>query len=269
MERRQKPFESNVPMKSFVLPLATLITLGFAAHAVAEDAKAAAPATAAAAPTAPPAPPVPDELKDPKALNSYSIGLNFGTDMRKDGVEIDPAMLARAVNDALTGAKPLITLEQARMHLSQLQRQVMAHQAEENAKAAAANKAQGDAFLKENAGKPGVVVLPSGLQYQVVTMGKGPIPKTDDVVVCNYRGTLIDGTEFDSSYARNLPASFPVGGVIKGWTEALQKMPVGSKWRLFIPANLAYGERGAGEKVGPNATLIFDVELLSITPQDK
>ena len=269
MERRQKPFESNVPMKSFVLPLVTLVALGFAAHAVAEDAKAAAPAAATAAPAAPPAPPIPDELKDPKALNSYSIGLNFGSDMKKDGVEIDPAMLARAVNDAITGAKPLITLEQARMNLKQLQRQVMAHQAEGNAKAAAANKAQGDAFLKENASKPGVVVLPSGLQYQVVTMGKGPIPKADDVVVCNYRGTLIDGAEFDSSYARNLPASFPVGGVIKGWTEALQKMPVGSKWRLFIPADLAYGERGAGEMVGPNATLIFDVELLSITPQGK
>jgi FKBP-type peptidyl-prolyl cis-trans isomerase FklB len=126
------------------------------------------------------------------------------------------------------------------------------------------NKKDGEAFLAANAGKEGVVKLPSGLQYKILTPGTGPKPSATDSVVCNYRGTLIDGTEFDSSYKRGQPATFGVGRVIKGWTEALQLMPVGSKWQLFVPAQLAYGDRGAGADIGPNATLIFEVELLSI-----
>jgi FKBP-type peptidyl-prolyl cis-trans isomerase len=132
-----------------------------------------------------------------------------------------------------------------------------------------ANKKEGDAFLAANKAKDGVVALPSGLQYKILIPGKGPKPTAGDSVVCNYRGTLIDGKEFDSSYKRGQPATFPVGGVIKGWTEALQLMPVGSKWQLFVPSELAYGDRGTGADIGPNATLIFEVELLSIQSKDK
>jgi FKBP-type peptidyl-prolyl cis-trans isomerase FklB len=136
----------------------------------------------------------------------------------------------------------------------------MAKQKEEGA----ANKKDGDAFLAANKGKDGVVTLPSGLQYKILKQGNGPKPTANDTVECNYRGTLIDGKEFDASSKHGGPASFPVGGVIKGWTEALQLMPVGSKWQLFVPADLAYGDRGAGADIGPDATLIFEVELLSI-----
>ena len=131
------------------------------------------------------------------------------------------------------------------------------------------NKKDGDAFLAANKTKPGVVTLPSGLQYKILTTGTGPKPTATDSVVCNYRGTLIDGTEFDSSYKRGQPATFPVNGVIKGWTEALQLMPVGSKWQLFVPPDLAYGTRGAGNEIPPNSTLIFEVELQSIQAKGK
>jgi FKBP-type peptidyl-prolyl cis-trans isomerase FklB len=126
------------------------------------------------------------------------------------------------------------------------------------------NKKAGEDFLAQNKTKPGVVALPDGLQYKILKEGTGPKPTANDTVVCNYRGTLLDGTEFDSSYKRGQPATFPVSGVIKGWTEGVQLMPVGSKWQLFLPADLAYGNRGAGQDIGPNATLIFEVELLSI-----
>jgi FKBP-type peptidyl-prolyl cis-trans isomerase FklB len=135
--------------------------------------------------------------------------------------------------------------------------------------AAETNKKEGEAFLSANKTKPGVVALPSGLQYRVLKEGSGPKPTASDSVVCNYRGVLLDKTEFDSSYKRGQPATFQVGQVIKGWTEALQLMPVGSKWQLFIPSELAYGQRGAGNDIGPNATLIFEVELLSIAGKSK
>ncbi len=247
-------------MKTSLLALASLIALANASHGVAQNAKAApAPAPAAS-------PPLPDALKDPKAQIGYAIGLNIGSGIKHDDIAVDPEMIARGVSDALSGAKPMMSEEQARTTLTQLQVYVQGHRRADAAKAAESNKAEGAGFLKANGAKPGVVTLPSGLQYQIMTQGKGPIPKLTDTVVCNYRGTLLNGTEFDSSYARGTPASFPVGGVIKGWTEALQKMPVGSKWRLFVPADLAYGDKGAGEAIGPNATLIFDVELLSIAP---
>ena len=130
--------------------------------------------------------------------------------------------------------------------------------------AAEVNKKEGDAFLAANKTKDGVVTLPSGLQYKILTQGTGPKPTPTDSVVCNYKGTLLNGTEFDSSYKRGQPATFPVGGVIKGWTEALQLMPVGSKWQLFVPSDLAYGQRGPGGGIGPNSTLVFEVELISI-----
>ncbi len=170
---------------------------------------------------------------------------------------------------ALPGGKTLLTEEEAQAVMSEMQKQMHEQQQAKMAQAAEGNKKEGDAFLAANKGKEGVVTLPSGLQYKVLTAGTGPKPTTSDSVVCNYRGTLINGTEFDSSYKRGQPATFPVTGVIKGWTEALQLMPVGSKWQLFIPADLAYGDRGAGADIGPGATLIFEIELLSIADKSK
>ena len=146
----------------------------------------------------------------------------------------------------------------------EVQNEMRKKQQAEMQAAGEANKKEGDAFLAANKAKDGVVTLPSGLQYKILTQGTGPKPTATDSVVCNYRGTLINGTEFDSSYKRGEPATFPVSGVIKGWTEALQLMPVGSKWQLFVPSDLAYGERSPGPEIGPDSTLIFEVELLSI-----
>jgi FKBP-type peptidyl-prolyl cis-trans isomerase FklB len=206
-------------------------------------------------------------LKTQKDKVSYAIGLNIGKSLRKDSVEVDPAIFARGVKDALTGAKALLTDDELKAVLTTLQGDLQKRQEETMRQAGEINKKAGDAFLAENKAKPGVVTLPDGLQYKVLTEGTGPKPAATDSVVCNYRGTLIDGTEFDSSYKRGQPATFPVDHVIKGWTEAVQLMPVGSKWQLFVPAELAYGNRGAGPQIGPNSTLIFEVELLSI--QDK
>jgi len=176
-------------------------------------------------------------------------------------------VLARGLRDTLVGAKPLLTDAEAEAALGQLQTAVKAKQDAELQKMGDANMKEGQEFLAANKTKDGVVTLPSGLQYKILTPGTGPIPGPGDTVVCNYRGTFINGTEFDSSYKRGQPATFPVSGVIKGWTEALQLMPVGSKWQLFIPSDLAYGTRGAGGTIPPNATLIFEVELLSIQPK--
>src|ERR1700738_465163 len=205
-----------------------------------------------------------EELKTPKDKLSYAIGLNVGRSLQKDSVAVDPDILVKGLKDALAGGKTLITDEEAKTVIVALQGEMHKKQEEMMQQAGEANKKQGDAFMAANKTKEGVVTLPSGLQYKVLTAGTGPKPSASDSVVCNYRGTLIDGTEFDSSYKRGEPATFPVNGVIKGWTEAVQLMPVGSKWQLFIPADLAYGNRGAGPDIGPNATLIFEVELLSI-----
>jgi FKBP-type peptidyl-prolyl cis-trans isomerase FklB len=215
-----------------------------------------------------PAKPAPLTLKTPKDKASYAMGMNFGTGLRKQSIDIDPAILARGLRDAFTNAKTLLTEEQARAILTQLQADVRKRQQDMAQASAEVNKKQGQAFLEENKSKDGVVTLPSGLQYKVLQAGTGPKPALTDTVVCNYRGTLLDNTEFDSSYKRGQPATFPVSGVIKGWTEALQLMPVGSKWQLYVPADLAYGDRGAGGQIGPGATLIFEVELLSIQPKD-
>ncbi|HEY8714708.1 MAG TPA: FKBP-type peptidyl-prolyl cis-trans isomerase [Candidatus Acidoferrum sp.] len=206
-------------------------------------------------------------LKTQKDKVSYAIGLNIGKSLRKDSVDVDPAIFARGVKDAITGAKALLTDDELKATLTTLQGDLQARQQEEMKKAGDINMKAGEAFLAENKTKQGVVTLPSGLQYKIITPGNGPKPTASDSVTCNYRGTLLDGTEFDSSYKRGQPATFPVSGVIKGWTEAVQLMPVGSKWQIFIPSDLAYGNRGAGNDIGPNATLIFEVELLSI--QDK
>jgi FKBP-type peptidyl-prolyl cis-trans isomerase len=201
-------------------------------------------------------------LSNPQAQASYAIGMNIGASMREDGLVIDEQAFLRGVKDALANARPAITEEQADAALRQMQIEVSTRRMERIAALAQANAEAGEAFLKANAAKPGVVTLPSGLQYQILTPGAGPRPSASDTVRTHYRGTLLDGTEFDSS--GQTPASFPVGQVIPGWTEALQLMPVGSKWRLFVPPSLAYGGRGAGQEIGPNATLVFDVELLGI-----
>jgi len=206
-------------------------------------------------------------LKTQKDKVSYALGMNLGTNLHKQSVEVDPAIVLRGMKDALAGGKMLQTEDEARAALTQLQTEVRNKQQEKMKVAGEANRKEGVEFLAANKSKEGVVTLPSGLQYKILTEGTGPKPAASDTVVCNYRGTLISGAEFDSSYKRGQPASFPVTGVIKGWTEALQIMPVGSKWQLFVPAELGYGDRGAGADIGPGATLIFEVELLSI--QDK
>jgi FKBP-type peptidyl-prolyl cis-trans isomerase FklB len=209
------------------------------------------------------------ELKEQKDKVSYSIGIDIGTNLKNAGVDVDQEILAKGIKDGLSGNSPAMTKEEMQQALMDLQKEMVAKQTERMKVLAEKNKKEGDAFLAENKSKEGVKTLPSGLQYKVVTEGTGPKPKPTDTVTVNYRGTLVDGTEFDSSYKRGQPATFPVNGVIPGWTEALQLMPTGSKWQLFIPANLAYGERGAGQNIGPNATLIFDVELLAVKEQSK
>jgi FKBP-type peptidyl-prolyl cis-trans isomerase FklB len=204
------------------------------------------------------------ELKNDAEKTSYSMGFATGTQMKRQSVEVDPDMFTKGMRDAISGEKPLMTNEEIQETLTNLQKDLAAKQAEKAKQLAEKNKKEGEAFLAENKKKQGVVELPSGLQYKVVKEGTGRIPKETDTVVTNYRGTLIDGTEFDSSFKRNQPATFPVKGVIKGWTEALQLMKEGSTWQLFVPSGLAYGERGAGGTIGPNATLIFEVELISI-----
>jgi FKBP-type peptidyl-prolyl cis-trans isomerase FklB len=224
----------------------------------------ATPKTAATAKTG-----APLVLKTQKDKVSYAIGLNIGKSFRKDSVDVNSAIFARGVKDAITGAKPLLTDDELKAVLTELQAELKKRQDDVTRAAGETNQKAGDTFLAENKTKDGVVALPSGLQYKIITAGTGPKPAETDSVVCNYRGTLLDGTEFDSSYKRGQPATFPVNGVIKGWTEALQLMPVGSKWQLFVPPDLAYGARGAGGEIGPNATLLFEVELVSIQEKAK
>jgi FKBP-type peptidyl-prolyl cis-trans isomerase FklB len=203
------------------------------------------------------------ELKSDKEKISYSIGMDIGGNLKRGAVEVDPDILAKGLKDSYGGGKTLLTEDQARQAIEGFQKTLMAKKAEAMQKLSEKNKVEGEKFLAENAKKEGVKSLPSGLQYKVITPGTGKSPKATDTVTTHYKGTLIDGTEFDSSYKRGQAAVFPVNGVIAGWTEALQLMKVGDKWQLFIPPDLAYGERGAGP-IGPNATLIFDVELVSV-----
>jgi len=205
-------------------------------------------------------------LKTQKDKESYALGMKIGSDLKRQGVgsAVDGAIVARGLKDLMTGSKTAITDDDMKKLLTQLQGEVQEKREADVKAAGAGNRKEGDAFLAANKSKDGVVTLPSGLQYKILTEGTGAKPTTTDSVTCNYRGTLINGKEFDSSSKHGGPASFPVNGVIKGWTEALQLMPVGSKWELFIPPALAYGDRGAGGDIGPDATLIFEVELLSI-----
>jgi len=203
-------------------------------------------------------------LKSPKEKLSYALGVDLGNQFRQQAVEIDPAIFAEGLKTALGGGKTLLTEQEIRSVIGELQNKMREKQAAAVKEISEKSKKEGEAFLAENKTKEGVVTLPSGLQYKILKAGDGKKPTIDDTVVCHYRGTLINGTEFDSSYKRNQPATFAVKGVIKGWTEALQLMPVGSKWQLFIPSALGYGERGATTLIPPNSALIFEVELLSI-----
>ena len=209
------------------------------------------------------------ELPTEKDKVSYAIGMRVGAGLHHDGIDVDPNVLMRGLKDGLAGGQTLLTDEQAQATIGLLQNQIRQKMEAQRAQEGEANKKEGDDFLAANKTKPGVVALPSGLQYKVLKEGTGPKPTATDSVKCNYRGTLINGKEFDSSDKHGGAATFPVTGVIKGWTEALQLMPVGSKWQLFVPPDLAYGARGAGSDIGPNATLIFDVELLSIEKKDQ
>jgi FKBP-type peptidyl-prolyl cis-trans isomerase len=211
----------------------------------------------------------PSPFKDQKEKIGYAIGMFLANRVRPQAADFDANSVAQGLKDGLSGGKTLMTEEESTATLNQWQTEMKAKQEQQMQQQADANKKEGDAFLAANKTKEGVVTTPSGLQYKVLTQGTGPKPTASDTVVCNYKGTLINGKEFDSSYKRGEPAEFPVGGVIKGWTEALQLMPVGSKYQLFIPPDLAYGTRGAGADIGPNATLIFEVELISIKGKDK
>lgn len=206
-------------------------------------------------------------FKSQREKLSYSIGIDIGKNLKKQEIDVDPKILLKGLTDGLSGATPLLTEEQIKEVFATFQKEMETKRNERQLKLAEKNKAEGEAFLAGNKTKEGVITLPSGLQYKELTPGTGPSPAFSDTVTVNYRGTLIDGTEFDSSYKRGQPAKLSVSGVIPAWTEALQLMKVGAKWQLFIPSNLAYGPQGAGQTIGPNAVLIFEVELLGIEPK--
>ena len=201
-------------------------------------------------------------LKNQRDKVSYSVGLSYATTWKEREYDFDLNVFLQGLKDGIAGASQL-TDQEMRAVLNTFQTEHRAKQEAKRSQIGEKNKVEGEKFLAENKTKPGVITLLSGLQYKVITQGTGETPQSNHTVSVNYRGTLIDGTEFDSSFKRGQPASFSVTGVIKGWTEALQKMKVGSKWQVFIPGNLAYGERGYGQKIPPHTTLIFEMELLS------
>jgi FKBP-type peptidyl-prolyl cis-trans isomerase FklB len=195
---------------------------------------------------------------------SYIIGRDMAANFKKQGIEVDPEVFLQGFKEALSGAESQLSPEEVQAAMMALQQEMQSRQPAGQGRAAEINQQEGDAFLAENKNREGVFTLPSGLQYMVLQEGSGASPGPTDRVTTHYHGTLIDGTVFDSSYERGQPATFPVNGVIAGWTEALQRMQEGAKWRLFLPAELAYGSQGAGQDIGPNSTLIFDVELISV-----
>jgi len=205
------------------------------------------------------------EFKTPKEKFSYALGMEIGSDFRKQALDLNPQTLSKGIADAFAGAKTLLTEDEMRAVLKSAQAELQAKQAALRAEKLQANQKEGEAFLAANKTKEGVITLPDGLQYKILKAGTGKKPDADDTVTCNYRGTFIDGTEFDSSAKHNGPATFTLKGVIKGWAEALQLMPAGSSWRLYVPPHLAYGEHGAGNVIPPNTTLIFDIELLAVS----
>ncbi|HKJ05170.1 MAG TPA: FKBP-type peptidyl-prolyl cis-trans isomerase, partial [Geopsychrobacteraceae bacterium] len=204
------------------------------------------------------------DLTNEKDKTSYSIGYQVGDDFKRQGIEIRQEMLLQGFKDAHGNQEPALSEEGMRQALIELQKRVTAAQDQKNKEEAAKNLKEGQDFLIKNSQLPKVKTLPSGLQYKVLQQGSGASPNPEDQVTVHYRGTLINGKEFDSSYRRNQPVAFQVNQVIKGWQEALTMMKEGAKWQLFIPPRLAYGEGGAGSRIGPNSTLIFELELLSI-----
>jgi FKBP-type peptidyl-prolyl cis-trans isomerase len=246
--------------RSFSVPVLlslTLFALGACNKADSPDAAAAKPAAA-------------DALVSDQQRMGYGLGASVGRQFRGDGLEVDVDALARGVREGFSSDSLAMTDEEIGAAMQQLQQGHAERMKAEQEGAALRNKTEGDAFLAKNGAEEGVVTTESGLQYKIITAGDGPKPGAEDTVKVHYRGTLLDGTEFDSSYKRGEPVTFPVGGVIPGWVEALQLMPVGSKWNLYIPSDLAYGPGGAGGQIGPNAMLTFEVELLAIEdPQAK
>ena len=204
------------------------------------------------------------ELESLEGRSSYAIGVNFARGIERDEVPLDLDAFVQGVTDVLEGREPQLTDDEIGEAFQQLREQLQEQQEQQFAETARRNASEGEAYLAENGRRESVVTTESGLQYEVLNQGDGPRPSATDRVSVHYRGTLIDGTEFDSSYDSGQPATFPVNGVIRGWIEALQLMPVGSKYRLVIPSDLAYGESGSGATIGPNSTLVFEVELLEI-----
>jgi len=203
-------------------------------------------------------------LKTKKDKISYSVGVSVANSFKQQGVEVDPDVMIKGLKDVMAGSKLLLTEEEIKVTLNTYQEELRQKQAKVRDAAAEKNSKEGEAFLAANKKKKDVVTLPSGLQYKVLKTGEGRKPTDKDTVECHYRGTLISGTEFDSSYNSGKPLSFKVTGVIPGWTEALKLMNVGSKWQIFVPYQLAYGDRGAGNRIGPKETLIFEIELVAI-----
>ncbi|MGH7991270.1 MAG: FKBP-type peptidyl-prolyl cis-trans isomerase, partial [Limisphaerales bacterium] len=202
-------------------------------------------------------------LNDAQSRDSYAIGMTIGQNWKQEGIDLNDEIFIRGLKDAQAGTNTLMTDTEMRDTLNEFRQSLMAKQQKMRAELGVKNKAEGEAFLATNKNNPGVITLPDGLQYKVLTEGTGKTPVPNDIVTVNYRGTFIDGKEFDSSYKRGKPAQFQADHVIRGWTEALTKMKTGSKWELFIPSDLAYGEQG-GRSIPPNATLIFEVELLGV-----
>ncbi|MCB1855653.1 MAG: FKBP-type peptidyl-prolyl cis-trans isomerase [Pseudomonadales bacterium] len=248
-------------MKKYALPLALagVVALQACNQQSAPAGDSAAPA--ASAPTA-------AQLETTEQRLSYGIAYTLGQRMKVDEVPMDVDAFSAGLRDAITGAEPRMTQDEISTEMQAYQERTVAEQEAAQAALAEANAAAAAAFLEENATAEGVVVTDSGLQYEILEEGDGPIPGPDDTVEVHYRGTLIDGTEFDSSYARSQTVTFGVGQVIPGWTEALQLMPVGSKWKLVIPPELGYGAGGAGQVIGPNSALIFEVDLIGIVGDD-
>jgi FKBP-type peptidyl-prolyl cis-trans isomerase FklB len=253
-----------------------VLALGlFACGVRAQQAPAKAPTTPPAkapAPAAKPpaaagqAPAATSGLKTQKEKVSYAIGMEMGKGVKSQGIDVDPAILAQGLRDAISGAKPQLSEEELKQVVTGLQAEMRQKQMQAQEAAGAENKTKGEAFLAENGKKAGVVTLPDGLEYKVMTAGAGKKPAETDTVLCNYKGTFVDGTEFDSSAQAGKPVPFEVKNVIPGFKEVLQLMTVGSKWQVVVPSSLAYGERGAGGVIGPNATLVFEIELVSIQP---
>lgn len=246
-------------MKKLLLPLAVVSAISLSAC----NEKSQTPAADAAAATAEVA------LSSPEQRLSYGVAQNVAKQMKASGLPLDNAAFVAGFNDVMNDRPARMSDEEIAAEMQAYQDKVMKEKQAEMDKIASENEQAGKVYLEENAKREGVVVTDSGLQYEVVEKGEGAVPTASDRVVVHYAGKLIDGSEFDSSYARNEPAKFGVGQVIPGWTEALQMMPVGSKWKLTIPAELAYGAAGAGGRIPPNSTLVFDVELLDIDKAEK